>query len=209
VEHRKDSSTDRQELSEKAKAILEGAMREFLAHGYAATSMDRVAAAAGVSKATVYSHFKDKEGLFNALIQRLVYERFGTIFGSLLDSHSAQAEPRVVLRRLATNMLDSVTTDGQLQAFMRLIVGESGRFPELANAYVRNLVKPVIDSLTHYLASQPQLKLSDPEAIVRIFIGSLIYHVLLQEVLHGKEILPMERERLVDNLISLIVCKED
>jgi len=43
------------------------------AHGYAATSMDRVAIAAGVST-TVYSHFQDKEGLFTALIQRLVEE---------------------------------------------------------------------------------------------------------------------------------------
>lgn len=183
-------------------------MREFLAHGYAATSMDRVAAAAGVSKATVYSHFKDKEGLFNALVRRLVEKRFGAIFGTLSSPQTAPDEPRVALRRLAANMLDSVATDGQLQAFMRLIIGESGRFPELADAYVRNLVKPVVEALTHYLESHPQLNLPDPEATVRIFIGTLVYYVIVQEVLHGKESLPMERDRLVDSLISLIVCKE-
>ena len=37
----------------KRQAVLDGARREFLQHGYAASSMDRVAAAAGVSKATV------------------------------------------------------------------------------------------------------------------------------------------------------------
>jgi len=66
---------DRQLSPEKAEAILEGGMQEFLAHGYAATSMDRVAIAAGL-KATVYSHFQDKEGLFIALIQRLVEGKF-------------------------------------------------------------------------------------------------------------------------------------
>ncbi|MEM7595548.1 MAG: TetR/AcrR family transcriptional regulator, partial [Cyanobacteria bacterium P01_A01_bin.83] len=48
----------------KTEAILTGAMKEFLANGYAATSMDKVAKTAQVSKATVYSHFGDKESLF-------------------------------------------------------------------------------------------------------------------------------------------------
>ncbi|NET52594.1 MAG: helix-turn-helix transcriptional regulator, partial [Merismopedia sp. SIO2A8] len=73
------SRAGRQKPVKKAEVILEGAMQEFLAHGYAATSMDRIAAAAGVSKATVYSHFQDKEGLFTTLIQRLAQERYRTI----------------------------------------------------------------------------------------------------------------------------------
>ena len=56
---------------DKSEQILQGAMQEFLAHGYAGTSMDKVAKTGGVSKATVYSYFADKEGLFVALVQRL------------------------------------------------------------------------------------------------------------------------------------------
>ncbi|MFM2305164.1 MAG: hypothetical protein RLZZ135_2577, partial [Cyanobacteriota bacterium] len=70
----------RQLSADKAAAILAGGMQEFLAHGYAGTSMDRVATAAGVSKATVYSHFQDKEGLFVALIEQLVQGEFRSIF---------------------------------------------------------------------------------------------------------------------------------
>ena len=54
----------------KAETILQGAMQEFLAKGYSTASMDRVAAAAGVSKATVYSHFGDKETLFKLYMAR-------------------------------------------------------------------------------------------------------------------------------------------
>jgi AcrR family transcriptional regulator len=61
--------------SDKTKQILQGAMREFLTHGYAGTSMDKVAKTGGVSKATVYSYFADKEGLFAALVQRLAREK--------------------------------------------------------------------------------------------------------------------------------------
>ena len=59
---------------EKTAAILDGAMRVFLEQGYAGTTMDKVASAAGVSKPTVYNHFQDKEALFNALMEKLVLE---------------------------------------------------------------------------------------------------------------------------------------
>jgi|SRR5690625_2293491 len=48
----------------KRAAILEAAERMFLQHGYEGVSMDQIAAAAGVSKLTVYSHFGDKDALF-------------------------------------------------------------------------------------------------------------------------------------------------
>lgn len=49
---------------EKRAAILDAAKRLFLSRGFAATSMDTVAAEAGVSKLTVYNHFRDKDTLF-------------------------------------------------------------------------------------------------------------------------------------------------
>ena len=52
----------------KREAILEAAKALFLSLGYANTSMDAVATAAGVSKLTVYSHFNDKETLFSSAV---------------------------------------------------------------------------------------------------------------------------------------------
>jgi len=52
----------------KRQAILEAAKQLFLTLGYASTSMDAVATAAGVSKLTVYSHFTDKETLFSSAV---------------------------------------------------------------------------------------------------------------------------------------------
>ena len=187
--------------SEKAAAILAGAMQEFLAHGYAATSMDRVAAAAGVSKATVYNHFQDKEGLFTALIRQLAQEKFQAVFTP--QDYHLEGEPSVVLRHLATTMLDNAMSDRQLHDFMRVVISESGRFPELARAYVDNIAKPAIETLSQYFA-RSDLKLADPEATVRVVVGTLIYYIILQELMHGKDILPMKRDRLVDTLVDLI-----
>ena len=191
------------ELTEKAEIILTGAMKEFLARGYAATSMDRVAATAAVSKATVYSHFRDKEGLFTALVQRLARRKFQKIFGAEHLSELA-GEPREILRQFACNMLSQIHQDREYLNFIRLIIGESGRFPELAQIFVRNLAKPGIEMLTEYLASCSQLQLPDPEATARIIVGALVHYLIVQEMLHGKEIIPLESDRLVESLIHLI-----
>ncbi|MFP4894622.1 TetR/AcrR family transcriptional regulator [Paraburkholderia sp. EG304] len=55
----------------KRVAIVTAAIDEFLAAGYDATSMDRIAARASVSKRTVYNHFPSKEALFAAILQQL------------------------------------------------------------------------------------------------------------------------------------------
>ena len=194
---------ERSKSEAKTETILKGAMQEFLKHGYAAASMDKIAKTAKVSKATVYNHFGDKESLFNAVIQDLVKDKFQTVMG-LQQPQSLTKDPKIVLSQMATQMLENARGDRQFQDFMRIIIGESGRFPELARAYVNNLVKPAIDTLTQYFKAHPELKLDDPEATVRITIGTLVYFVMLQEMLHGKDILPLENERLVDTLSDLI-----
>ena len=196
--------TERQLSPEKTAAILEGGMQEFLTCGYTATSMDRVAIAAKVSKATVYSHFQDKESLFIALIQRLVEQKFQSIFGAA-EAQVLQMAPQVVLRSFANRALDLGTNEPQFLNFMRLILGESGRFPQLARAFVSNIEQTAFKGLCHYFTHCPQLKLSDPEATARIFVGAIVHFMIVQEMLHGKDIVPMERDRLIDGLIGLIV----
>lgn len=186
---------------DKSEQILQGAMQEFLTHGYAGTSMDKVAKTGGVSKATVYSYFQDKEGLFAALIQRLATEK-------LVYFPVPETEPAIALRFIATTLLDQASQEPQFLTLVRLVIAESGRFPQLAQTFVRNLAKPGIERLTQYLASHPELKLSDPEATARIFIGSLVYFQLTQDMMHGQEIIPMERDRLIDDLLHLILRSE-
>ena len=187
----------------KTAAILQGAMKEFLENGYAATSMDKVAKSAGVSKATVYSHFGDKENLFNAVIEDLVKDKFQQVMG-LEKPQSLERDPKVVLSAMATKMLENARGDRSFLDFLRVIIGESGRFPELAKAYVNNVAKPAVEILTKYFKSHPALELEDPEATVRVMMGTMVYFVMLQEMMHGKEILPLESDRVINTLTDLI-----
>lgn len=65
------TDTPRRMTDRKRAAVIGAAIEEFLASGYDATSMDRIAARAAVSKRTVYNHFPSKEALFAAILQQL------------------------------------------------------------------------------------------------------------------------------------------
>lgn len=192
---------ERELSAEKTEAILNGAMQVFLANGYAATSMDKVAAAAKVSKATVYSHFQDKERLFTALIERLSCKK------ELFRRQQLQPDrdPATFLKSFALAMLQNVAEDPQVLTFLRIIIGESGRFPELARAFVTSIEKPTLAMLTEYFTAHPELNLPDPEVAARAFIGTLIHFVMMKYILHSGDILPIERDRLLEGLLGLII----
>ena len=200
--------SERTKSEAKTAAVLKGAMKEFLQNGYAGTSMDKVAKSAGVSKATVYSHFGDKENLFNVVIQDLVKDEFQQFMG-LEKPQSLEQDPQVVLSAMTTKMLANFQNNRSFQDFMRIIVGESGRFPELAKAYVNGVAKPTIEILTKYLKSHPALELADPEATVRVMMGTMVYFVMLQEMMHGKDIVPLEGDRVIKSLTDLITRNQD
>ncbi len=184
----------------KAETILQGAMQEFLAKGYSAASMDRVAAAAGVSKATVYSHFGDKETLFKALVAQMAQERMRSILSRLDYS----LEPRLAMRQLFMEGMDDCCKNPEFHDFQRILIGESGRFPDLAKTFVIHMSKPGIEALTQYFERSSVFNFPDPEAISRIVVGAIVHFGMIQNVMHGKEIIPMESDRLVDALELLL-----
>ncbi len=192
---------------DKAAAILTGALEVFSTQGYAAASMDRIAKAASVSKPTLYKYFQDKEGLFSALTQHLTERNQKMLPELLATSVSEQIPPDQVLRKIATFVIDDFSRDQAIVRLMRLIIGESERFPQLAQTFVQEIEKPIIENFERYLAAQTQLQLPDPMVAARVFIGSIVHYLIIQNVMHGSEILPLERDRMVDGLIALITAK--
>lgn len=189
--------------SDKAQVILEGALQVFTAQGYAAASMDRIAAKAGVSKSTLYSHFQDKEGLFLALIQSLTTTTRPQIM-AMLSQSDLQAPPETVLRQIAQVMLSSFSQNQSALALMRLVIGDAEQFPHVAKAFVREIHKPMLEQLSRYLAAQTQLQLPNPTIAAQIFVGSLMHYLLIQKMLYGDEVLPLAPDTMVDGLIAMM-----
>lgn len=185
---------------EKREQILKGAMSAFLAYGYQGTSMDKVAAEAGTSKPTIYSHFKDKESLFAALIEQICL-RF---VSAGHDQSIYELDPPAFLARFAAKFLKRMD-DWEYVSFMRLLVGESGRFPELAHLYVSKVIQPSMERVTYYFATKQGLNFPDPEAAARVFVGALNAHIMSQEILGAKYYLEMPRERYINMLVNMVL----
>ena len=203
------STLAKQELGSPTmiETILTGAFQEFLASGYSGASMDRIALTAGVSKSTLYTYFKSKEWLFSTLIERIIHDRISQIFrlDTLLFEYQ---DPTLVLRQLADRIVRQVFQDPQMIALLRLLMFEADRFPQLGRVIANSLRKPSFDALSQYLSSCSNLRLSDPEAAARIFIGTLVHFGIIQEGMYGKELMPMDVDRIIHGLIELILCSD-
>jgi AcrR family transcriptional regulator len=121
--------------AERRQAIIEAALEEFIARGFAATRLDDIAKRAGVAKGTIYLHFKDKESMFEELVRIVIVP--------LVERLNALPPPagsvRDLIETFAGNFLKEVigTRRGDL---VRLIVAEGPRFPAVADFYYREVV---------------------------------------------------------------------
>jgi AcrR family transcriptional regulator len=112
--------------------ILDAATEVFLENGYGGATIDLVVERAGASKATVYSFFGGKDGLFAAIVEERC-ERILSAFGDpeVVDSDVLSALAHIARRYMEVVMAPDVV------GFYRLIIGEGVRFPELARTFHR------------------------------------------------------------------------
>jgi TetR/AcrR family transcriptional regulator, regulator of autoinduction and epiphytic fitness len=193
---------------EKRRLILEGAMQEFLDQGYSGASMDRISARAGVSKATVYSHFQEKEQLYVALIESMASDP------KLAFSLDSAPKPGTVstsehikaVTDLLVKPIDACGPDDELIRFMRIIIAESGRFPKLAQTFVEKVEKPAVDAVAEYL-KDCGIPADDAEPVAWMISATLVYHVLISTIMNGAAIMPMNRARLIETLCKLVQNK--
>ena len=121
---------------QKRRAILSAALELFLDRGFAATSMDDVAAHAGVSKQTVYAHFHDKPTLFTELVTAEVGRPEGPehpLVRAMPETEDLAAD----LREFARWHL-ALVMQPELVRLRRMLIGEAERFPDLAAAWYAN-----------------------------------------------------------------------
>jgi TetR/AcrR family transcriptional repressor of mexJK operon len=116
--------------SRKRRAILDAAAELFVGQGYGAVSMDAVAKAAGVSKATLYAHFTGKDALF----AEIVGERLSQVQRETEASGDHALPPRDSLRAMCRRWLRFMLAPRTL-AIYRIVIGEGARFPDLARAF--------------------------------------------------------------------------
>ncbi|WP_404439068.1 TetR/AcrR family transcriptional regulator [Stutzerimonas chloritidismutans] len=130
---KKDDVTDkRRYLSSAARKeeILDAALIEFADRTYNAVSMERLAECAGLSKAGIYAHFKSKEEIFHALLERTTKQ--------LCDFQGWLPDDNLTLPELVDVYLDRLYATFESPTMMpiyRLLLAESARMPELVQRW--------------------------------------------------------------------------
>jgi TetR/AcrR family transcriptional repressor of mexJK operon len=114
----------------KRLAILEAATEVFLKSGFLGTNMDEIAALSEVSKQTVYKHFSSKEALFVEIVSSMT-NAAGDVVHEQVPKFASGGDLEAYLVDYAYRQL-TVVLSPRIMQLRRLVIGEVGRFPELA-----------------------------------------------------------------------------
>lgn len=120
---------------DREAVIVAAGLAEFLDKGYAATRVDDVAKRAGVAKGTVYLYFPSKEDLFHAVVRRSIAPLVDVVEAVAATPGASAAE---VLKQVLMTLYAEVAGTDRREV-LRLLIAESGRFPQLA-AYAHTVV---------------------------------------------------------------------
>ena len=147
--------------------------------GYLGTSIDQIAARAGVSKPTVYRFFADKEALLEAIVLGTL-DRAGDPFRAKLPGLTGSENLAADLQKLARSYIAMITQPSVLQ-LRRLVIGASHQLPELARAYYDRAHEQTLRALAdafRQLANRGLLRIDDPLLAASHFAFLVVGRVL-------------------------------
>lgn len=157
--------------------LLAAALALFVEKGYAGTRLDDVAARAGVSKGTLYLYFANKEELFKAVVRENIVRNIAEARELVRDYEGASGELLAYLMREWWRRIG----DTPASAIPKLVVGESGNFPEIARFYVDEVIDPAHRLLAGVIergVRRGEFRKVDADTFVRVMTAPLVMLLL-------------------------------
>lgn len=190
----------------KYDQVLDGARKVFLDHGFEGASVDDIARAAGVSKATLYSYFPDKRLLFLE-VAKTECARQADEAVKLIDQMS---RPEDVLTEAARRIVAFLMSEFGRRVF-RICVAESDRFPELGHQFYHSGPLLVRQRLADYMAkavARGELVIED------IDLAADQFSELCKATIHEQAIFgvtpccaPKDAERVIRGAVEMFMAR--
>ena len=191
---RRSGRPNAQASEELDRRVLDMAVGMFVEHGYAATSIEKLAALARVGKQTIYRRYPTKEDLFSAAMSAL-RDRF--LHAALLPVHCL-ADPLAAIREACLAVMEVASTPETVGMY-RVLIAEAQRFPQLVDQVMLHTADPLHHNVQARLQAAMdagQLKCAiDPEVLARVLVG-MVSGWVLNQWLVGREPLKTREERL-------------
>ena len=162
--------------ADRPREILDAALTVFVEKGFAATKLDDVAVAAGISKGLLYRYFDTKAELFKEVIRQTLVTTIRDVGDRTRASETALAALDVFLQQLT-----AVAQDARRSAIPKLVISESGSFPELAVFYLAEVIGPGVQQLTSLIRrgiDSGEFRKADPELAAKSIIAPLLLSVI-------------------------------
>lgn len=171
----------------KEREIVEAATATFVDRGYDGTSMEEIATRAGVSKQTIYKHFRDKETLFGEVVLSTATRTNDVVesVSTLLSEAQFRAGGLVALARLSITML----LDGEVLKLRRLIIANADRMPQLGRSWYEKGFERMIGSMAdcfERLTALGLLRTPDPRLAASHFLGMLLWIPMNEAMFTGR-----------------------
>lgn len=189
----------------RADHVVASAAEMFLRLGYDAVSVDAIAAAGGLSKATIYRHFTDKPALFGAVVSYLLASHVDEAGLAAALSHP----PQQALTAFANISLDVMSSEGGLALF-RLVIGGIQSFPELGTIFYERAMGVMIARLETYLTeahAEGVLAVPDPRLSAFQFLG--LYKEALfwpRLVVGSRPPLKASRKKIIARAVEIFIA---
>ena len=151
--------------------ILDAALELFSVQGYEATSISQLAEAVGIRKASLYSHFENKQAILDALIQTTMeeYEKH-SVFANADWNDPAFTKNKEMTPEIAVELLRGqvryILHDPQISRARKMLTIEQFRNPQIATLQTKQNYADVMQyctGLVRFLIRQGRLADSDPE----------------------------------------------
>jgi TetR/AcrR family transcriptional regulator, mexJK operon transcriptional repressor len=169
--------------SPKRLAIVEAASKLFINQGFGAVSVDAIAAEAKVSKRTVYSHFENKDALFAGVMSGAC-ERRGGMEGCPLSNEDVMKYAPVaeLLQKTGEHVLGMITAPETVEIY-RVVVGDSGRFPDLGRNFYEFGPASILKMTSAYLEAKSksgELLIDDPVKAAKYLFGMITFPLQME-----------------------------
>jgi AcrR family transcriptional regulator len=178
---------------EETRAIIfEAARHEFVARGYATTSMEAVARRAGVSTKTLYRLIPTKAALFEAMVTD---RTAGFVSGVKLRACDGGSDIEAALADALT-ACGELMLDGDVIALQRVILADTDKFPEVAETFYHKAITPTQNALADWLRAHQRrglIRLDDADASAGMLLGMLAMQPL-RAVMFGHMVPPSRAE---------------
>ncbi|WP_407732976.1 TetR/AcrR family transcriptional regulator [Pseudomonas citronellolis] len=188
----------------KRQAILEAAKELFVRNGYDGSSMEAIAAEAGVSKLTVYSHFTDKETLFCEAVQAKCAEQVPELF----HEPPADAPTQELLLNIARGF-NRLINSPEAIALSRLMIAQGGQNPALSQMFFDAGPQRVLDQMQRLIAQaqrKGELREGDARNAAEHFLMLVQGCVHFRLLIGCVELPPVEEsERHVQEVVELFL----